>query len=130
MGLDGDLRPFTMGRRVGKASMCLLSQKGEKIVTTPTEICREEFTQDQLNKLADKAAWRALFPIALEMGLEVQKLASLNYNYTELRDLMRFIWREQCSRLSQCQAGYKRVRKENEKQRQILMDYHWKEKNQ
>lgn len=98
-------------------------------MTTAVEICREEFTQDQLQKLNDRAAWDALFPIALEMGFEIKQLAGLNYNYINLRDLMRQAWREKAARLTQCQAGYKKVRKENDKQRQILMDYHFKEKN-
>ncbi len=99
-------------------------------MTTAVEICREEFTQLQLNKLRDKASWDALFPIAVEMDFEIKQLAGLNYDYTRLRDLMRQVWREKVSRFEQCQAAYKKVRKENDKQRQILMDYHYKEKNQ
>ncbi len=99
-------------------------------MTTPVEFCREEFTQGQLNKLLDKASWNALLPVALEMGFEIRALAALNNNYIELRDLMRQTWREKAARFSQCQAAYKKVRKENDKQRQILMDYHYKEKNQ
>lgn len=99
-------------------------------MTTPEEICREEFTQSQLNKLIDRASWNALFPIALEMGFEVRQLSGLDYNYVQLRDLMQQTWRENVARLTQCQAAYKKVRKENDKQRQILMDYHHKEKNQ
>jgi hypothetical protein len=99
-------------------------------MTTPEELCREEFTQGQLKKLIDGASWRALFPVALEMGFDIRKMASLNYNFIELRDLMGQVWREQASRLSLCQNAYKKVRKETEKQRQILMDYHLKEKNQ
>lgn len=99
-------------------------------MTTPEEICREEFTQSQLNKLIDRASWNALFPIALEMGFEVRQLSGLDYNYVQLRDLMQQTWRENVARLTQCQVAYKKVRKENDKQRQILMDYHHKEKNQ
>ncbi|MEE9396110.1 MAG: hypothetical protein V3V31_03765 [Methylococcales bacterium] len=99
-------------------------------MTTPEELCREEFTQSQLSKLTDRASWNALFPMALEMGFEIRQLAGLNYNFIELRDLMRQTWREKVARLTQCQASYKKVRKENDKQRQILMDYHYKEKNQ
>jgi hypothetical protein len=107
-----------------------VQKRGNKNMTTPAEICREEFTQEQLKKLADKASWNALFPIALEMDFEIRTLAALNYNYIELRDLMRHVWREKVASLVQCRAGYKKVRKENDKQRQILMDYHFKEKNQ
>ncbi len=99
-------------------------------MTTSKEICREAFTQNQLNKLLDRASWDALFPIALEMDFKIEQLAGLNYNYIELRDLMRHAWREKVSRLIQCQASYKKVRKENDKQRQILMDYFHKEKSQ
>ncbi len=99
-------------------------------MTTAVETCREEFTQSQLNKLLDKASWNALFPVALEMGLQIRRLAELNYNYIELRDLMRQTWREKVSRLTQCQAAYKKVRKENDEQRQVVMDFHLGGKNQ
>lgn len=99
-------------------------------MTTPEEICRETFTQGQLNKLIDGASWQALFPVALEMGFDIRKMTSLNYDYIELRDLMKQVWREQASRLSLCQNAYEKVRKETEKQRQILMDFHLEEKNQ
>lgn len=99
-------------------------------MTTPKEICRETFTQTQLNKLIDGASWQALFPVALEMDFDIRKMASLNYNYMELRDLMVQVWREHVSRLNLCQNAYKKVRKEAEKQRQILMDFHLEEKNQ
>lgn len=99
-------------------------------MTTPMEICREEFTQGQLKKLIDEASWQALFPIALEMGFDINRMSALKYDYIELRELMQQTWREQASRFALCQSAYKKVRKETEKQRQILMDYHLKEKNQ
>jgi hypothetical protein len=99
-------------------------------MTTPEELCREEFTQEQLNKLLDRASWNALLPVAVEMGLGIKALAVLNYDYPRLRDLMRQVWRERGSRLTQCQASYQRARKENDKQRQILMDFHTGGKNQ
>lgn len=99
-------------------------------MTTAVEICREEFTQAQLKKLTDKASWQALFPVALEMGFDIRRMATLNYDYIELRDLMGQTWRENVARLTQCRNAYKKVRKETEKQRQLLMDFHLKEKNQ
>ncbi len=98
-------------------------------MTTPEEICREEFTQDQLNKLINRASWEALFPLAVEMGFDLNEMSRLNYNYLELRTLMRRTWREKVSRFCLCQRSYEKVRKEMEKQRQILMDYHFKEKS-
>lgn len=99
-------------------------------MTTPAEICRETFTQSQINKLTDGASWQALVPIALEMGFDIRRMAGLNYDYLKLRDLMEQTWREKVSALTLCQNAYKKMRKETEKQRQILMDYHFKEKNQ
>lgn len=99
-------------------------------MTTPEELCREKFTQDQLNKLLDKASWLALVPVALEMGFNIRRMAGFNYNYVELRDLMKQSWRDKVCMLKLCQASYKQVREENEKQRQIVMDFHLKEKNQ
>lgn len=99
-------------------------------MTTPEELCREEFTKAQLDKLLDRASWNALFPIALEMGYVIEQLSGLNYNYVELRYLMKQSWREKVARLTQCQAGYKKVRKENDRQRQIVMDFHLEGKRQ
>lgn len=99
-------------------------------MTTAKEICREEFTQDQLKRLLARASWEALFPIALEMGFETRTLAGLNYDHVELRSIMKQQWRETASRLTQCQASYKKIRKENDAQRQIVMDFHLKEKSQ
>lgn len=99
-------------------------------MTKAIEICREAFTEDQLNKLCNRASWDALFPVALEMGFTIIKLAALNYNYTQLRDLMRQTWREKVVRFEQCQACYTKLRKENEKQRQIVMAFHLEGKDQ
>lgn len=93
-------------------------------MTTAAEICRESFTQSQIKKLTDGASWHALVPIALEMGFDIRRMASLNYDYLKLRDLMQQTWREHASRLRLCQSAYEKVRKENEKQRQIVMDLH------
>jgi hypothetical protein len=68
-------------------------------MTTAEEICREEFTQKQLNKLLDRASWNSLFPIALEMGFEIRRMALLNYDGVELRDLIKQTWREKVARL-------------------------------
>ncbi len=99
-------------------------------MTTPEELCRESFTQEQLNKLIERASWDALFPIAVEMGFNIKTLSGLNYDYTRLRTLMKQAWREGTFRLKMCQASYKKARKENEKQRQIVMDFHLKGENQ
>lgn len=99
-------------------------------MTTPMDFCKEKFTQDQLNKIIDKASWQALLPVALEMEFDTRRMSALNYDYIELRELMQQAWREHASKLTLCQSAYKKVRKETEKQRQILMDYHFKEKNQ
>ncbi len=99
-------------------------------MTTPKEICRETFTQAQLNKLIDRASWDALLPVALEMGYNIRRMAELNFNYIELQNLMRQSWREHASRLKLCQRACKRERETNEKQRQVVMDFHLGGKNQ
>lgn len=99
-------------------------------MTTPAEICRETYTQAQLNKLIDGASWHVLTPIALEMGFDIRRMAGLNYDYLKLREMIKQTWREKVSKLTLCQSAYKKLRKETEKQRQILMDFHYKEKNQ
>lgn len=99
-------------------------------MTTAVEICREEFTQAQLSKLLETASWQALFPIAIEMGFDIRKMAALNFNYIELQNLMKRSWREQSSRLQLCQSAYTKERKTNEKQRQVVMDFHLEGKDQ
>lgn len=99
-------------------------------MTRPEEICRETFTQGQLNKLLERSAWQALIPVAIEMQFDLTKMSTLNYDAHELRNMIVQTWRETASMLAQCRASYKKVRKENDKQRQIVMDFHLREKNQ
>lgn len=93
-------------------------------MTKPIDFVREKFTEEQLDKLLEKAAFQSLVPIAIEMGLDANKIGNISFKAESLRVLICVQFREFNAQLTFSKKRIKRLQKENEQQRQIVMDFH------
>lgn len=98
-------------------------------MTKIEDFFQEQFTQEEINKFLCRARWETLVTLAIEMGFNIQRMSTLKYDYIELRNLMVQTWREKAASHNQCRKAYKRMQKENEKQRQVVMSFHLEGEN-
>jgi hypothetical protein len=84
----------------------------------------EKLDAEEAESLKNEARWFCLMPLAIEMGFTHRKLSMMLPDWEDLRKVLVIHYRERIAMLKIKDRRLKELAKQNEMQRQIVMDFH------